>query len=390
MQGVGKTSLRIGLETKLREMGKEYVFSTKWASETDYTIWQPSEKANEDGFDKKCSRASYYRERLSYLIDQPKGDRARLKAYLEILSSFPREKIEYNARNVVKYRSIVITKDFLVEAVYENRCEELYAKFAKWKGSRSYLGGFMVECFGRDITENAEHDPRFQELVARNIKALGPTVVLLDFPDYNKTQKSRMTRDLHDVQILWENYYYSLILVLFLQKELFHNNFFFGKMQVYELKPFTPSEMVAIYKKKFNSAKPFTDEALLHLAALARGIFRRFLKYIGICLDNWFDSDYREIISVENVNTWITLQQRAMDMELELSDVFPNNRENQMSALKILDHLSLKNTPVFQKDIVDSIFEGNDMAASRTLDRLEAYRYLNREYDGKGKLVKLC
>jgi len=42
--------------------------------------------------------------------------------------------------------------------------------------------------------------------------------------------------------------------------------------------------MVEAYRKRFKTIEPFAEDALLTLARVSRGIFRRFLRYITLTL----------------------------------------------------------------------------------------------------------
>lgn len=69
--------------------------------------------------------------------------------------------------------------------------------------------------------------------------------------------------------------------VIVIQKEMFRDNFLFDKMEKVEL------EMVEAYRKRFKAIDPFTEDALLNLARMSRGIFRRFLRYITLTIRHW-------------------------------------------------------------------------------------------------------
>jgi len=58
-------------------------------------------------------------------------------------------------------------------------------------------------------------------------------------------------------------------------------------MQKIELRPLRPELMVEAYKRRFKNIDPFTEDALLTLARMSRGIFRLFLRYIMLTLDLW-------------------------------------------------------------------------------------------------------
>ena len=218
--------------------------------------------------------------------------------------------------------------------------------------------------------------------------------VLIDLPDYDKRNRREMIKDLYELQTFWEGLFFEgeppkVNIVLFLQKELFEGHFFFGKLDVVNLEPLKPEEMVQIYVKKFGSTKPFKDEILLELAKMSRGIFRRFLKYIGSCLDVWYDQGSKGEIDSEILKQAVSFEQRVKDMELELMDLFPKEKTNIRKAVQLLDYLRQKGE-VNQKTISEELFNGNLMAASRMINKLEAHDYIQVRKVGKENFVKLC
>ena len=107
--------------------------------------------------------------------------------------------------------------------------------------------------------------------------------ILIDSPDYSKADRRLMTKDLEEIYWLWNTFASSATspippnIVLALQKEMFRDHFFFDKMEKVELEPLKPERMVEAHRRRFNAIEPFTEDALLTLARMSRGIFRRFL-----------------------------------------------------------------------------------------------------------------
>lgn len=58
---------------------------------------------------------------------------------------------------------------------------------------------------------------------------------------------------------------HSANFVLAIQKEMFHDHFFFDKMLRVELEPLAPEQMLDAYKQRFKSTEPFTEEVCLRL-----------------------------------------------------------------------------------------------------------------------------
>jgi hypothetical protein len=118
--------------------------------------------------------------------------------------------------------------------------------------------------------------------------------ILIDLPDYDEHSCVQMNADLADIHKLWEDLGQDsnrpVNIVLFLHKEIFHDHFLFGKLDVVDLEVPTPSELVQHYEELFKNTDPFEEAALLEIANLSRGIFRRFKKYVRICLDNYYDN----------------------------------------------------------------------------------------------------
>lgn len=97
--------------------------------------------------------------------------------------------------------------------------------------------------------------------------------LFIDLPDYSKKHKGDMTRDLRNIETLWKtfqsgNYGSCPILVLGIQKEMFEGfgHFFFGKMDIVEIEPLKPNELVNAYRQKWQTFDVITEYALLYIA----------------------------------------------------------------------------------------------------------------------------
>jgi DNA-binding transcriptional regulator YhcF (GntR family) len=156
---------------------------------------------------------------------------------------------------------------------------------------------------------------------------------------------------------------------------MYGGHFFLGKLITVELSPMKPNEMVDAYKSKWGTVEPFTEEALLLTAQLSRGIFRRFLKYIRKSIETAAIGNSNFPITSEIINREITTKQLVADMDLELTDVFQNNREHKEMAVKTL-HL-LREKQVNQKEIAEYL-NVDDATASRLIKKLETYGYITR------------
>lgn len=222
------------------------------------------------------------------------------------------------------------------------------------------------------------------------ITLLGNRIIFVDLPDYDKNNRTRMNKDLAEIQKYWNDFQFAgdTTLVLFIQKELYGGHFFFGKMQTTDLKPLKPEEMIDSYKQIFGSTKPFTQDALLSLAQISRGIYRRFMKYIAACIEANEENGGNNEITKDLIEKTISLQQIYQDIELELMDLYPKSKESRILVLKVLEYLRV-NGETLQEKLVTEIYDGNKMMASRTLRKMETYNYLEIKKVGLGNLVTL-
>jgi len=223
--------------------------------------------------------------------------------------------------------------------------------------------------------------------------------ILIDFPDYSRTNQTQMVRDLDDFAHWWETnvlsdsegvYRQKANVVIFFQKELFSGHFLFGKFDVFELKPVNPKVMFDILKVNCGSIEPFLPETLEYIAKLSRGVIRRFKKYVKLCLESLQHGC--NSITVELAKNLISLEQIEKDMELELMDVFPKQKELRKYSVILLQLLNERKA-IPQNEIAETVFDGNKMKCSRVLEKLEAWNYIEREWTSTEtahqKIVKL-
>lgn len=224
--------------------------------------------------------------------------------------------------------------------------------------------------------------------------------ILIDFPDYSKLNQAQMIRDLNEFSKWWETviladsegvYNQRANVVIFFQKELFSGHFLFGKFDTFELKPMDSLLLMQIMKRNCGGIEPFTVEALEYLAGLSRGIIRRFKKYVKICLEKSFQHGYCSI-SPDLAKQWIGIEQLEKDMELELMDIFPRQKELRRLSIIILQLLNERKA-IPQNDLAEEVFDGNKVRCSRLLDKLEAWGYISRKWEStkeaRRKIVKL-
>jgi DNA-binding transcriptional ArsR family regulator len=174
--------------------------------------------------------------------------------------------------------------------------------------------------------------------------------------------------------------------ILAIQKEMFRDPFFFGKMVKVELEPLKPEQMVEAYRKRFKELGPFTEGALLTLARMSRGIFRRFLRYITLTLQ-YSESRSKKIIDTQTVKEAVTVERLAEDMERELAELFPKQSDLRLQAVRLLMHLE-QSGPRKQTELIEELGM-EDYAMSRLLAKLEVHRYVVRRREGTGKVVSI-
>jgi hypothetical protein len=145
--------------------------------------------------------------------------------------------------------------------------------------------------------------------------------------------------------------------VIAVQKEMFRDHFFFDKMEKVELEPLRPEQIVEVYRKRFKAIKPFTEDALLALGRMSRGIFRRFLRYITLALQ-YSESRGRKIIDTGTVKEAVTVERLAEDMELELAELFPKQSDLRLQGVRVLMHLE-ESGPRSQTELADENWIGS-------------------------------
>jgi hypothetical protein len=260
--------------------------------------------------------------------------------------------------------------------------EEIAERFPRGD-RRSIHGGNL------NIEVEAELDKqtigRLREISWLNV--LRRKTILIDTPDYSKTDRRMMAKDLEGIYWLWNTLAETgANVVVAVQKEMFCDHFFFDKMQRIELEPLRPEQMLEAYKRRFFGSEPFTEEALLTIARMSRGIFRRYLRYITLTLDLWQTHlEPRGPASPATVKEAVTLERLTEDMQLELAEIFPRQSEAPLEAVRLMTHLE-ESGPQKQSQLAEEL--GMERyKASRLLAKLELHRYITRERSGTDKIV---
>jgi GTPase SAR1 family protein len=354
LSGVGKTSLKSALEIELNEKFPHRVISIKWQT-----------KINNRIADKLTNVSNFSEQYLEELWDK-------------MLDKYGGNCWNYNAADT--FSAIQKALKFDDPSDEARVFDQVLRRQANFNKLKPYVHQ-LEKALGHKCAAEAKKNV----LKGRYQNA---HTVLIDLPDYDKRSLAEMRNDLNAIQNWWENelsyndegYNQKPNLVIFIQKELFKGHFWFKKLDKIELKPFLSKELVQYYKKKFGSAAPFTDEALEYVAGLSRGIFRNFKRYIGTCTDELIMSEpKKETIAVDDVTAWISEGQLVEDMELELIDVFPNEKILRMKTVRLLHMLRKMGGSMMQTDVAKVLFDGQAKAASRFLDRLEGSGYIFRD-----------
>lgn len=185
--------------------------------------------------------------------------------------------------------------------------------------------------------------------------------------------------------------------VIVLQKEMFYEegqvpNYFLGKMDIVTLDPFTPMELLEAYRLQFNTLNPFNAHALLQVARMSRGIFRRYLRYIQLVLEDCIARDLKGEITLEIVKEAVPLEELEKDWHLELGRIFKSHLV-QRQAFGLVMHL-MGNGPKLQKEIHKiglghgSVAHLDKMQVTGLVDRLEENGFIKRQRTENGYVIK--
>lgn len=214
-------------------------------------------------------------------------------------------------------------------------------------------------------------------------------LILIDTPDYSKTDRRLMAKDLEGIYWIWNfvtRHNAEANIVVAIQKEMFRDHFFFDKMEKVELEPLKPEQMVEAYRKRFKVIDPFTEDALLNLARMSRGIFRRFLRYITLTLRRW-EICGKGPIDTAIVKEAVPVARLAEDMETELAELFPKHSDLRLLAVRLL--MLLEESGERKQIELAGLLEVEPYVLSRLLTKLEVAHYITRRRAGNDKIVDL-
>jgi len=209
-------------------------------------------------------------------------------------------------------------------------------------------------------------------------------IVFIDMSDYGKQSRASMNKDLEQIRDFWlKTRKYNVTVAVSIQAEMFKGHFLYGKIDAVTLEPLKPAELVEAYTRIWETVEPFKPEALQLIAELSRGIFRRFMRYIQLCIERQQIMGADGLIDMQFVNETVTFDQLARDMDLELSDIF-THQQSKLEAVKLLSFLRQCKEPPNQKQIAETL-SLSEASVGRYIERLEAHGYVQRKRDAHGQ-----
>jgi len=235
----------------------------------------------------------------------------------------------------------------------------------------------------KQFIQKSRRDAWFETITTKKL-------ILIDTSDYSKTDKRRMDRDLSEIYWLWNKLASDkngTIIIVAIQKEMFHDHFFLDKMQLTELKPLSTEQLLEAYTKRFGNFVPFTPDSIKLLAQMSRGIFRRFLRYITLTLNDWeINRETTEtMIHPQRVKHAVTIEHLTKDLENELTTLFRNSSQQRTLAIKTIT-LLWENKEIKQSTLTKQL-ETQPFTISRILTTLENAKYITHRHDGKEKII---
>ena len=158
------------------------------------------------------------------------------------------------------------------------------------------------------------------------------------------------------------------------QKELSRGHYLLGKGEVFELRPLTVGELVSFYTNKFRTFEPFDEESLKLVGLLSRGVFRRFMRYVKLCVLDMKDRGGVDV-RVDDVRRVIGPKVISRDLDLELSG-FLRGSEKRI-AVEALSTL-MSEGEMNQKELATEL-GSTQSSLTRLLQKLEMRGYVARE-----------
>lgn len=347
-QGVGKSSALVAL-------GQGVVPGISWKPDTILLKWRRDQELHTSFLENTRTTSHAYLYRYSQKLDYELNSKVRRSA----LNPADRRSFELFEEGIVSLER---------EGEFYSSCPDI-----AWAESK----------IDKSTVKRLRLDTCLEILFEKS-------VILIDTPDYSKTDRRRMAKDLESIHWLWNKIASSggPTIVFAVQKEMSEGHFFLDKAHKFELEPLAPEQMVEVYVRRFRSTEPFTEKALLKLAQMSRGIFRRFLRYISLTLDLWeYKPNQPEMIDVGLVVQAVPVERLVEDMELELFALFPKHSELRSLAVRLIMLLEERGE-LKQSELAD-LLDVKDYALSRLLMKLETAHHLTRRREGNEKIVSL-
>jgi len=293
-----------------------------------------------------------------------------------------------------------------------SKIPELNAIYVKWIGEKKLYDTLYSEWVrkeGQSIVVDdddgwgggimpvikAKDHPEYKKMSLARLLEKYKTIII-DLRDYNKRNMGRLDKDLNQVQDLWCQCLelsgdVKPCFIITIQREMMRKagHYLFGKSNVYILPALTPEEFISFYEKKFGSTWPFDKEALQLLAKQSQGRFRRFMKYINLCIKSVISkvSTMSTIspISAADVDSIIAPDVISEDIAADLETIFPRKESFRQIAPSVLQKLC--STPMTTKQIAEEFFKGETMVnVSRFLTALEEADYIKGVYNNREKV----
>ena len=158
--------------------------------------------------------------------------------------------------------------------------------------------------------------------------------------------------------------------------------------RAFEITPFAPNELVESYVSEFGSKYPF-GEVLARIARISRGIFRRFLRYLAVCIElHRLTGKQEEALSPTKVDEVLN-REMEKDWEADLRQIFPRG-DAQRKALKILNIL-IRTDEYFapQEGFPDMVYGLGQAETSTIMSKLEEHGYIKRVWINRKRHVRL-
>jgi hypothetical protein len=270
---------------------------------------------------------------------------------------------------------------------YTKTLRDVIADAEDRKG-RAYHVASALSLLSKSKREQVDKEALLRALVEK------VDAILTDMPDYKRKDSRLISSDLSEFSGFWQDLLsrgWRGHAIIFMQEELFGGHYVEGKAFRLEIAPFKLDELVGFYKELFGGCNPFTEEALSLVAGLSRGIFRRYKRYVLLCLERWDvtkSGNRGDKIDSALVREAVSEGELVKDLELELVKLFPRE-ESAGTAARAISVVAKSVEPVNQKTLAEMLGVSQDVIG-RILETLGAHGYISRESTTTGKVVRVA